>query len=313
MRRSFPGRLWQRRVAPQAKPIAAPPYRAPLFLLRPPADPAVPFQFTSPTLAAPVSQLCTADQFDEPVYRAWCAELGIAADRHRKFWEWAYILQVLRLGGVMAPGKRALGFGTGREPLPSLLAKYGTTVLATDAPDEAHDQQGWAGNNQHSATVRDLWHPEIVSESDFLARVAFQSLDMNRIPTGLRDFDACWSSCCFEHLGSIRHGLDFVENSLDCLRPGGVAVHTTEFNLDSNDGTYESLGLSIFRKCDFERLFARLRAHGHEVWPLNTHPGFSELDQVIDLPPYQQALPHIKLQVAAVTTTSIGVVVRKAG
>jgi len=293
--------------------VPAQPYRAPLFLLRPPDDSAVPFHFAPPSLAAPMSQLCTADQFDEPVYRGWCAELGIAADRHRKFWEWAYILQVLRLEGVMAPGKRALGFGTGREPLPSLLAKYGASVLATDAPADAHDRQGWAESNQYSATVRDLWQPDIVAEGDFLARVAFQPADMNRIPTDLRDFDACWSSCCFEHLGSIGHGLDFVENSLDCLRPGGVAVHTTEFNLDSNDGTYESLGLSIFRKQDFERLFARLRRQGHEVWPLNTHPGFSELDQVIDLPPYQQALPHIKLQVAAVTTTSIGVVVKKAG
>ena len=307
--------FWTRLRGQGAQPDAtpAPPYRAPLFLLRPPADSAVPFQVTAPTLTLPVSQLCTSDQFDEPVYRAWCAELGIAPDRHRKFWEWAYILQVLRLEGVLAPGKRALGFGTGREPLPSLLAKYGASVLATDAPDEAHDQQGWADSNQHSATARDLWHSDIISEADFLARVAFQPADMNRIPADLRDFDACWSSCCFEHLGSIGHGLDFVENSLGCLRPGGISVHTTEFNLDSNDGTYESLGLSIFRKRDFEGLFARLKAQGHKVWPLNTHPGFSELDQVIDLPPYQQALPHIKLQVAAVTTTSIGVVVKKAG
>ncbi len=272
----------------------------------------MPFRFELPSLAEPVSQLCTANQMDERVYRAWCTELTIPPDRHRKFWEWCYIMQVLRVGGMLAPGKRLLGFGTGREPLPSLMAHYGAEVVATDAPQGVDDVQGWAATNQHSQAVRDLHMPAIVPEADFLARVSFRSADMNRIPADLTGFDACWSSCCFEHLGSIGHGLDFVENSLDTLKPGGIAVHTTEFNLDSNDETVETAGLSLFRKRDFEALAARLIAKGHTVWSLNTHPGFAPVDQIVDLPPYQRGLPHLKLVVYETTVTSIGLVVRRA-
>jgi hypothetical protein len=88
-------------------------------------------------------------------------------------------------------------------------------------------------------------------------------------------------------------------------------VHTTEFNLDSNDATFESAGLSIYRKRDIEALFARLVARGHEVWALNTHPGYGEIDQIVDLPPFSRALPHLKVEVCAITATSIGLVVRR--
>ena len=133
---------------------------------------------------------------------------------------------------------------------------------------------------------------------------------MNAVPGDLRGFDVCWSACALEHLGSIERGLSFIEQSLNTLRPGGLAVHTTEFNLDSNDYTIELPELCLFRRRDIERLLSSLVAAVHKVWPLNLHPGSGEMDQHIDLPPY--ALPHLKLQVAQYTTTSLGIVVQKA-
>ena len=38
----------------------------------------------------------------------------------------------------------------------------------------------------------------------------------------------------------VEAGLRFLEDSLDCLKPGGVAVHTTELNLSSNEETMET-------------------------------------------------------------------------
>lgn len=101
------------------------------------------------------------------------------------------------------------------------------------------------------------------------------------------------------------------EQSLKTLRPGGLAVHTTEFNLSSNDATFEHPTLSLFRKRDIEDLYARLIAAGHKVWPLNLHPGTGPADAHIDLPPY--GTPHLKLEVASYVTTSIGLVVEKGG
>jgi len=285
------------------------PYRAPLFLLSPPDDPAAPWRLEPPTLEAPVSQLCTYDQMVSDGYRELVSALGLTPSLHRKQWEFAYILAVMRQSGVLQAGKRALGFGVGREPTPSLLARFGLEVVATDAPPEAIAGVGWETTNQHSAALDELHHPRLVDRETFRRQVSFRPVDMNAIPDDLEGFDVCWSSCCFEHLGSIKHGLDFVENSLRTLKPGGWAVHTTEFNLDSNAQTVETPTLSLFRKRDFEDLAGRLVADGHTVLPLNFHPGDRELDAHIDVPPYGPQ--HLKLMLGMVTCTSFGIAVRK--
>ena len=284
-------------------------YLIPVWLLAPPASPLVPWILEPPSLARPTSQLCTAGQFDEPDYAAWCATIAEIPRPHRKQWEFCWILAALRAADAIRPGARALGFGVGTEPIPAMLASHGVEVVATDAPPGVVDIQGWSETRQHSSDLSGLYRHELLEEAAFRERVTFRPVDMNAIPADLRGFDACWSSCCFEHLGGIAAGLDFVENSLATLRPGGVAVHTTEFNLGSNDRTLETPGLSLFRRRDIEGLLERLAARGHTVWPLNLHPGDSPLDAYIDAPPY--ALPHLKIEAKGEVSTSIGLVVQR--
>jgi hypothetical protein len=287
-----------------------PRYAAPPFLLSPPADPRVPWRAGPPTLAEAGSQLCTAAQFDDPAFGHIIGALLMSPGPHRKLWELAYIVSVLRQAGMIQAGRRAMVFGCGRETTPAYLAAHGVEVLATDAPSEEVFNQGWASTNQFSAQADDLFFPRIVDRTSFDRLVSFRPVDMNAIPGDLAgQFDACWSTCSLEHLGSLQHGLDFIENSLSVLRPGGLAVHTTEFNLGSNEATLESAGLSIYRRRDIEALAARLVVQGHEVLPLNFHPGDAELDRVIDVPPY--GLPHLKLAVLDMTCTSIGIAIRK--
>lgn len=286
------------------------PYAAPLFLLDPPS-PEIPSRFAPPSLAAPVSQLCTAAQLREPAFAEWCGRLGLPPDLHRKIWEFCWIAAVAEAEGMLRPGLRALGFGVGQEPLPALLAQHGLDVVATDAPPEVVAGQGWDSTGQHAEGLAVLERPALIDSATFRDRVRFAPVDMNAIPPDLTGFDLCWSSCAFEHLGSIEKGLEFVENSLATLRPGGLAIHTTEFNLSSNDETFEQPNLSLFRKQDIERLFARLVAAGHAPLALNLHPGSEPVDAHIDLPPY--ALPHLKLRVSEYVTTSIGIAVRKGG
>ena len=287
-------------------------YRVPLFLLRPAASPDdVPCLFERPSLARPTSQMCTHDQFQEPDYARHCAAFGSEPGTHRKQWEFCYILAVLESAGLLRRGLRALGFGTGREPLPSVFARHGMQVLATDAPVELDRTQGWAETSQHSSSLADLHNPGLVDRETFFALADWRAVDMNAIPEDLRDFDLCWSACALEHLGSIEKGLDFIVNSVACLRPGGLAVHTTEFNLGSDTETLDVPGLCLFRRRDMEAVANRLKREGHEVWPLNFHPGDTEIDEVIDAPPY--ALPHIKLVIGDHVSTSIGIVVRRGG
>ncbi len=74
---------------------------------------------------------------------------------------------------------------------------------------------------------------------------------MNAIDADLQGFDFTWSSCCFEHLGCIggRHAVRL--NSVErCLRPGGVAVHTAELNLSSDDATIATGLPWLYRRRD---------------------------------------------------------------
>ncbi len=286
-------------------------YAIPAFLLRSPEQAGVRFEFRAPNLEHPVCQLCTSEQMESEEYVSLCTTLGVdAAIQHRKLWEYAYIYAALRLAGCLKPGLRGLGFGTGREPLPSAFASKDVQVTATDAPPDLEVSSLWANSAQWTQGLDDLHVPSMLPEEAFRRLVEYRPADMNAIPETLREYDFCWSACCLEHLGSIRHGLDFVHNSLATLKPGGVAVHTTEFNLSSNVATMETPDLSLFRKRDLELLAQELVRAGHHVEPLNFWPGATPVDEHIDLPPFSS--PHLKLEVSGYVITSIGLIVRKA-
>lgn len=230
---------------------------------------------------------------------------------HRKQWEFGYILHHLLERGVITPEARGLGFGVGMELLPAAFARMGSHIVASDAPPEISKEALWAATDQHSLSIDDLPNPGICDSDEFRRLVSYRPVDMNAIDDDLTDFDFCWSACCFEHLGSIRHGLDFVKNSVEqCLAPGGIAVHTTELNLSSNHDTVESPHLSLFRRSDLQGLIDDLRADGHTVSDLIVAPDSHYLDQYVDVPPYSGDL-HLKLELAGFVTTSVGLVIQK--
>lgn len=266
----------------------------------------------TPSIYSLGSEACRVDHFLSPRYRYWCDKLGEAPRFHRKQWEWVYICAALHERGLLQPGKKALGFGVGREPLVSLFASFGVNVLATDQAAESATQGGWIVSGQHSAELSQLNLQGIATETDFAERVAFRPMDMNSVHADLAGFDFCWSACSFEHLGSIEHGLAFVRNSMRTLRPGGVSIHTTELNLSSDIVTLESPDLCLFRKSDLKRLAAELRAEGHDVAALCFYPGAHPLESYVDLPPYH-ADPHLRLEIGGYATTSFGIIVQKGG
>jgi cyclopropane fatty-acyl-phospholipid synthase-like methyltransferase len=212
---------------------------------------------------------------------------------------------------MLADGKRGLGFGCGSEPLPAAMAKYGCGIVATDLDTREAAEKGWVDTNQHSATLEALNEFGICDAGVFRQHVSHEFANMNAIPEKFAgQFDFVWSCCAFEHLGSIRHGLDFVKNSMKCLRPGGIAVHTTEFNLSSNEDTLEDPGCVIFRRRDIEQLRTELEAEGYRVAPLNFNAGSEPVDHHVDAPPYAET-PHLKILLEGYVATSVGVVVWK--
>jgi hypothetical protein len=263
------------------------------------------------------SCLCTQEMLESPEFVRWLMRIEpsfLRADGqirlHRKVWEYCYIVQALYERGLLRPDSRGLGFAVGREPLPSYFASQGCAIVATDLDTRRAEKAGWAQTNQHADNLKVLNERGHCPPKDFNRLVSFQHLDMNRIPDALNGFDFCWSSCSFEHLGSIRHGEEFVVRMLDTLKPGGVGVHTTEFNLLSNDATVDNHQTVLFRKRDLDAISSRLRALGHHI-DLVYQPGDGPADLIVDVPPYKED-PHLKLHLMSFTTTSIGLIITKA-
>jgi hypothetical protein len=251
------------------------------------------------------SQLCKQADFETAVYQAWAKSWEQPIVYKRKQWEFFFICQAL--GNVR--GKHGLGFGVGREPMAARLVKAGAHVLATDRPSPGV----WAQSNQHAGGLADIPYGGIVTERQFRQRASFRPVDMNHIPRDLRDgtFDFVWSSSAMDHLGGLYHGLAFVYNAMSCLRPGGIAAHTTEFNLSSNDKTLDNGDLVLFRQRDIERLANELTAAGHKI-ELDLARGDMPHDLHISQPPYDKE-PHLRLEIANFHFTSIGLVIQRGG
>lgn len=266
-----------------------------------------------------VSQVCRFATLDSQAFRGWLQRLQIPWQVHRKPWELAYICQALSERGLLVPGTRGLGFAVGAEKLPAFLASLGCRITATDLASDDDRNRAWAETGQWVGTRDALNAERLCPDAEFRERVEFRPVDMNHVPDDLRGYDFTWSTCSFEHCGNLELGLQFLERQMECLKPGGVAVHTTEFNLSSNDDTVAEGSYVIYRLRDIEAVCTRLRSQGHHVEPIDIDPGSSDLDTFIDPPPYYASaqepggrVKHLRLCLNGHASTSIGLIIRKA-
>lgn len=257
------------------------------------------------------SCVCRFDHFSEPWFATFGTNTHPTVKFHRKDWEFAAISQALFERGCLDRGKTGMGFAVGTEPLVSRFASMGASVLATDVEPGA-TAEPWAQTGQHAVDKWALYNPAVLSREGFDSRVRFQWLNMLQ-PTKYPDerFDFVWSACAFEHLGSLQTGLDFVKWSSLLLAPGGVGVHTTEYNVWSNTETIDSGGVVLYRKQDLERLAKELDELGYVMEPFDPNPGRHRFDREPDVVPYYTCgRQHVKLQIGKFVSTSAMIIVR---
>jgi len=228
---------------------------------------------------------------------------------HRKMWEWLFIAQALSERGLLAEGRRGLGFGVGKEPLVALFASYGCDLLATDQPPELAASTGWTDSTvEYAHGLAGLNEDGLCADELFTRHVEYRDVDMNAIPEDLGGFDFTWSSCALEHLGSLQAGADFVLAQMRCLRPGGVAVHTTEYTVSSNDTTLETGATVLYRRRDMEAMVKRLRRAGHAI-DIDYTEGTTPEDLHVDTPPYTNV--HLRTTLGEYVTTSLALIIEK--
>jgi hypothetical protein len=265
------------------------------------------------------SQLCSAESLRSPALRAWADRLrplwsASGEDHrdvmlHRKMWEWLFIAEALRERGMLAPGRRGLGFGVGQEPLVALFAAEGADIEATDQSHADAVASGWTESEvEWAGGLENLNASGLCADAEFERRVHYRDVDMHAIPADLRGFDFTWSSCAMEHLGTLAAGMDFVLAQMDCLAPGGVAVHTTEFLVSSEDDTVEAGGTVFYRRRDIEALAEHLRGAGHSI-DVDFSQGTTPEDLHVDVAPYTDV--HLRTLLAGYVTTSIALVITK--
>ena len=264
------------------------------------------------------SRMCLQSDLESDWLAFWCDEMRVPRNYHRKLWEMCYVAQAIYTAGKLQPGCTGLGFGCGEEMLPSLFVKYGASILVTDQEPESAAQQGWTATNQHTPNLDRVRMPHICDDPARLQNIDLRYVDMNAIPADLDGcFDFCWSACALEHLGSIANGLAFIENSLKTLKPGGVAVHTLEFNLAEDEETIDNWPTVLFQKRHLVAVAERLSRAGYQVSELDFSRGDGFLDGFVDVPPWSSdvvplAAPwtQLKLSVDGFVCTSFGIIVR---
>jgi 2-polyprenyl-3-methyl-5-hydroxy-6-metoxy-1,4-benzoquinol methylase len=258
------------------------------------------------------SCMCTERTLTSDDFQNWAEKLGEAPGHlHRKVWEWCFISQALQERGVLNSGKTGLGFAVGQEPLSAAFANCGANIVATDLFTAEAQANGWVETSQHASGYDAINNRGLCSDADLRRLVEFKFANMNDIsPEFDGKFDFVWSSCSLEHLGTLEHGKQFILNAMKCLKPGGIAVHTTEFNTSSDSATVESGDTVLYRACDIKDIARRLRAAGHSI-KIDWDHGSGVADGFVDLPPYKH-VTHLKLQIEKYVVTSIGLIIQKA-
>lgn len=241
-----------------------------------------------------------------------CRELCIEPRLHRQVWEYAFLLSACRRLGLLQPGRRALGVGTHDDPLTSCLTAHGLEVVLL-AEDSAPAQ-----------VMERAFRPALVGRARFDALASVEPPNLLSEPFRLAgQFDLCWTTQALERQGSVTAGLGMAHAMIHTLRPGGVALLTTEFDLGLT-GTHArgSSAITVFGRTELERLREELAAAGHAMAPLDVAWGTGVLDSYIDMPPYagdpqaqpgRAEPPHLKLLIEGTVATRIGLVLHAAG
>lgn len=258
------------------------------------------------------------NDFDSGWYKRWAKELKQNKDhldnhalRANKFWQNAIIIQAVSERIDFERGDvSGLGFGVGQERLPAVFASHGVHIMATDQDFTTAKAKHWK-QHELADSAQSLNRLGICDTQKFKDLVSYMPVDMTKIPKKLADkYDFLWSNCALGHLGSIDAGLAFIEKSLDCLKPGGWAVHTTEINLLSNNKTVDSGSTVVFRLRDIHQLQKRLVKKGYRLSPLRLTPGKSAQDARISLRP-QFGNDYSKIQVGGHLATQAVLMIHK--
>lgn len=180
--------------------------------------------------ATPVSQPCTPTQLRDRAFRDWQKQLDPATRDTAATWEGAYVMQALERYGLLQPGARGLAFGARSSAVAALLSSNGLTCDTVDL-SEAHD--------------------DVLPET---------SIHPAALPGNFFAYDLILSIRATDTLSSERSAQAFLEKAMECLRPGGLAVHVVAHRLIEHEAPPVS-----FDRNGLEKSVLAMISRGHQA------------------------------------------------
>lgn len=202
----------------------------------------------------PLNKLCGMAEIENPEWRKALRDLDLDrknAPFHRKAWEFTQAIYGLRKLKRMPPNAVALGVGSGHELILYFLANKIRNVIATDLYEGSFAEK--------EASPYMLTHPEMFAPFHYRKEhLDVLVMDAEKLDFAGDSVDFVFSFSSIEHFGGHREAVTALREMFRVLKPGGIAVITTELILNR-------LGKvrGFFKMRDIEPLF--LQASGFDL------------------------------------------------
>ncbi len=227
---------------------------------------------------------------------------------NRKYWEWAMGLIAMRRLGKLNEKSTAIGVGAGKEPFIFYLANKINHVYATDL----YEGREWKEAPADFPENPNKYVPFPYREHALtVARMNGTKLEF---PSD--NFDIAFSFSSIEHFGGKHHSgaLQSLREMERVLKPGGIAVITTEYILN-NKTHYEFFNKQTIYSDLIDRVEMKL------VEPLDLRVTTGTLDTVMEIfdaikwndkdDDYKKTHPTILLRLYDILFTSVMLVFEK--
>lgn len=263
-------------------------------------------------------KVCELDDFDalaSDLRALFPAQAAASEDwphgaEHRKHWEIAQVMRGILDHTPKRRRKRVLGVGAGSEP---------TIFLLTESFDEVHATDLYAGGGwRNVAPDTMLTHPEHYSGGvGDVSKLTVQHMDARDLRYADESVDAVFCTSSIEHFGDWPDMMQAAREMGRVLKPGGVAVIVTEYDLNGTAGAFNHNGYAFNEAMLHEVIVAPSGCA--LVQPLNlevsqvTRKTAQTLGEAIsrDMTGRPPKYPHILLEGAGYLFTSVSLVLQK--
>ncbi len=253
----------------------------------------------------PLNKICQVADIYNPKWKQTVSELKreISEDNfHRKDWEFTQIIFSLKELQYLTPQSICLGIGAGREHLLYYLTYKVKKVIGIDL----YEGYYYGGEDEIDIPLSVERYAPFPYIKDKLNLIRMNALNLE-FPDNT--FDFIFSASSIEHFGKKKKILRALKEMYRVLKPGGIAVITTELKLTSLSSNLPNV--KPFFLSELLDLINRSGFNTFEEFDLRIEDEY--LNNWVKLPEEINKRPHVILRSLNTVFTSVNVVLQKKG